>query len=372
MLAVLGCAVSVVPTTAFAQREPQRPRDLLRDFFDEDATNLDGEPLPAERVIRFALRGPELSVSSELAARDGARQVRIQGLEGITQVQVGRRFRGPAGMVPYFELGHRGPARPGGGNVQFAIAAQGGSLRITRTILEGDLHTSVILTQDSFLRPGRAAQQRGDRVTLRIRVIRNALKADADVRLTAGSFAELLRKHPGPTAKYLAPVFRAFGGQDAAVFGVDPAIAWQLFPDAVDADEALASKVLEMVDRLNSDDFAAREAAAAELDALGGPAVLVLGELDRTSLSAEQNTRIDSFLARYRQLSAEEVAALLEEPEFLLRCFTYCDVEPVRAAAVRTLDALVEQPVNLVASDPFPERLRAAEALRDQFPKPEP
>jgi hypothetical protein len=363
MLAVLGCAVSLSAMPAFAQDGPQRPRDLLRDFL---------EPLPAERVVRFALRGQELSVSSELSAQDGARQVHIEGLVGTTEVRVGWRSRGPAGMIPYFELGHHGPARLGGDNLQVAVSAQGGSLRITRTLRQGDLHTSVILTQDSFLRPGRAVAQRGDRVTLRIRVVRNALKPEADVRLTAGSFAELLRKHPGPAAQYLAPVFREFGGQDAAVFGVDPAVAWQLFPDALDADEALASKVLDVVERMNSDDFAAREAAAAELDALGGPAVLVLGELDRSALSAEQNTRIDSFLAKYRQLAPAEVAALLQDPEYLLRCFTYSQVEPLRAAAVRALDALVEQPVNLAASDPFPERLEAAAAMREQLPQPAP
>ena len=369
VLAAVGCAAWLGAWgPAFAQDGP-RPRDLLRDLFN-DVKAAEAERVEPQRVVRFARAGQDLAVASELAVLDGVRQVRIKGLEGASHLQVGRRARGPFGVIPYFDLTHRGPAAPDGGSLHLAVAAQAGNLRLTRTVTARDgLHTSVTLSQDGFLRPGRGARQRGDRVMLRVRVIRNALKPDVDLRLTAPSFADLLRKHGGPAAKYLAPVFRDLGGQDAAVFGVDPHVAWQLFPDAVEPDEALASKVIALVERLNDGDFRHREAAAADLAALGGPAALVLREFDRAALTPEQNTRISAFLADFRQLDPGEAAALLADPEFLLRCFSYSEAEPIRAAAVRTLDGLVGPPVHLdPAADPR-ARLAAADALRDELAK---
>jgi hypothetical protein len=206
-------------------------------------------------------------------------------------------------------------------------------------------------------------------VTLNVRVVTSTREPVDDVRLSAGSFEELLRKYPGPTAKYLAPVFRDFG-QDAAVFAVDPRVAWQLFPDAVDPDEAMASRVLALLDRLNVDDFRQREAAAVELAELGGPAMLVLGELDRATLTGEQNARIDTLLAGYRRLDAAEAAALLEDPEFLLRCFTYCEDRPARAAAARALgQVLARDDLPLDPASELPARTRAADLVRDELPK---
>lgn len=366
VLAAVGCAVWLGASGAsFAQEEPKRPRDLLNDFFNDESDRV--EP---QRVVRFALRGTQLAVASDMTPEDGVRHVRLKGLDGRTRVQVGRRARGPFGVIPFFELNHRGPAGPdGGGTLHLAVLAQSGSLRITRTTQRGGLHTSVTLTQDGFVPPGRVPRQRGDRVTLRVRVIRNALKPDVDLRLTAASFADLLSKHAGPAATHLAPVFRDLGGQDPAVFGVDPCVAWQLFPDAVEPGEALASKVIALVERLDADDFLRREAAATELEALGGPATLVLAELDRAALSAEQNTRIDAFLADYRQLEPAEAAALLEDPEFLLRCYTYSEAEPIRAAAVRALEALLGRPAKLEPGVDFGARLVAAATLREEMAK---
>jgi hypothetical protein len=190
-----------------------------------------------------------------------------------------------------------------------------------------------------------------------------------DYRLAAPTFAELLRRNPGPAARHLAPLFREFA-QDAAVFRVDPRVAWQLFPNAAEADEATASKVLGLVDRLDDDDFRERELATAELEVIGGPAMLVLGEVDRETLSPEQNTRIDAIFSRYRQLDEEQVAELREDDEFLLRCFTYSDVYPVREAAVRALQRKLGDDVKLGldARAALPTRVLAADKLRDRLP----
>lgn len=364
VLAVLGCAVLLGAGPGFAQEQGPRRAELL-DLFDDTVV----PQLPIEQVIRFTLRGDELALETDLRFLPGVRQVRLRGLEGIAEVQVGQRPRGPMRLVPFYDFTYRGPAEPAGGSVQTNVNAVAGRLRITRVHRLDDLHATVGLTQEAFARRGRPGA-RATRVTLTVRVVTSTKGAVEEFRLSAGSFEELLRRHAAAAAKYLAPVFRDFG-QDAAVFGVDARVAWQLFPDAVEVDEATASRVLAVLERFNAPEFAQREAAAAELDAIGGPAVRVIGELDREALTAEQNTRIDAFLADYRQLDAAEVAGLLEEPGFLLRCFTYCEVEPARAAAARALAEILALPLDLDPAADLPARIAAADLLGEQLPKPE-
>jgi hypothetical protein len=267
---------------------------------------------------------------------------------------------------------HTGAASDdGGGTSQTSIYAQGSVIRIERTVQVGDLHTTIKLRQDGYSRNARPAEPRGNRMTLQVRTIREAVPVE-DVRVSAGSFAELLRKFPGPAARHLAPFFRQFG-QETAIFRIEPEIAWQLFPDAVEPDERSTSKALELVDRLNAADFRERELAAAELEVMGGPALTALAEIDRASLSAEQNTRIDAILNRYRRLSEEEIAEMLNDPEFLLRCFTYSDLQPIRAAAAAALVQRLGETIEIKESTldyraKLPSRIRAAEAVRDKLP----
>lgn len=381
VLAALAAALLLGTDPASAQQQEQpdpAARAELLDLFNDIVPQL-----PVERVIRFRLRGNsgsgngaggDLAIETDLRIGHGARQVRLQGLEGLAEVHVGQRPRGPMGLVPFYDFSYRGPAGLTGGSLQTTVNVMGGQVRIARVHHLDNLHTTIRLGQESRVRRnGRGVQQppRENRVTLNVRVVTSTNQLVDDLRVTAGSFEELLRKHAGPAAKYLAPLFRDFG-QDAEVFAVEARVAWQLFPDAVEADEALASRVLALLDRFNDDDFRVREAAATELDALGGPAVLVLGELDREALPAEQNTRIDAFLAKYRRLDPADLAALLEDPEFLLRCYTYCEEQPARAAAVRALERLLARDdLHLDPASGLPARTRAAALVRDTLPKPE-
>jgi hypothetical protein len=153
------------------------------------------------------------------------------------------------------------------------------------------------------------------------------------------------------------------------VFRVDPRIAWQLFPDADAPDAATTSRVAALVGRLDDDDFRTREDATAELEVLGGAAVRALEDVPRDGLSAEQNARIDAVLARYTQLEPDEADRLRGDPHFLLRCFAYCDLPPVRAAAVTALRRVLGKYVELDASDEPAARARAAETLRATLPE---
>jgi hypothetical protein len=346
------------------------------DIADALRLKLAGEAIPLEQVILFSLAGDDLAITSELRGGevDGDRPINVRGLPGATRVELGARFRGPMGLVPFFELNHTGPAGPEGkGTAQTRIFAQGESVRIDRTTRVGDVHTSVTFQQGpTFTRRGRIEQRGGgERVRLRVRTSQVAAPGlPVEESWEADSFAELLLRQPATAARHLLPMFREFGNQDAAVFRVDPRIGWQLFPDAVEADEDTAAKVLALVDRLDADHFRERELATAELEVLGGPAMVTLGELDRAPLSPEQNTRIDAILSRHSQLDPAEVVSLLDDPEFLLRCFCYCDVRPVRAAAATALSRkLGGANLGLDPAATLPDRVRAADKVREKLPE---
>ena len=378
VIVAAGCAIGV------ARGQELRAGELLDVAAPEPA---EPEPLPIDRVIRFSITRNDLAVASDFKLGDGKRQVRLKGLDGNTRVEVGQRPRGRGLLVPYFTLNHVGAAtEDGAGTAEIKVDVQGGRLNLMHRANLGDVQTTVTLTQDDLDPRNRGGAWRGfgrgdgfdprpfagddnprpDRVRLSVRVVRPAMPPADEVRVSAVSFAELLRRHPGVTARYLGPVFRQFG-QDAVVFRVDDRLAWQLFPAAVDADQLTASKVIELVDRLNDDDFRKRELATAELEVLGGPAMLILGEIDRTSLTAEQTTRIDAILSRHTPLAADEADALLEDEEFLLRCFTYSDVAPIRAAAAKALEAKLGGKLALDPRATPVRRARDADAVRDKL-----
>lgn len=378
--AVLAAGIAV--GTARAQVARPAADELLKTDIDLDAPEL----LPIERVVRFSLRGDDLAIASDFKLTDGRRQVRLEGLEGNTRVDVGQRPQRRMGLVPYFRLTHAGPANDeGAGIAETNVEVQGIRISLNRKATINEVETNVTFGQDELYRRNRGGwgfngglremdrggagmfdPPRADRVRLSVRVTRPNEAAD-QINAEASSFAELLRQHPRTVARYLAPIFRQFQ-QDGTVFRIDDRIAWQLFPDAVEPDERIASKVNELVEQLNDDDFRQRELATAELEVLGGPAMLILGEMDRESLTAEQNSRIDAVLSRFSPLGDEEAATLLDDPEFLLRCFTYSDVPPVRAAAARALEKKLGEDLTLNATATLARRTRDADKIRERLP----
>jgi hypothetical protein len=149
VLAVLG--VPLAGGTALAQEQappPPPPRAELLDLFDDIVPQL-----PAERVIRFKLAGgrggtgADLAVDTDMSVRHGIRQLRLRGMEGLAEVQVGQRPRGPMGLIPFFDFTYRGPAAPTGGSLQTNVNVLAGQVRIARTHRLDDLHTTLRFNQ---------------------------------------------------------------------------------------------------------------------------------------------------------------------------------------------------------------------------------
>jgi hypothetical protein len=163
----------------------------------------------------------------------------------------------------------------------------------------------------------------------------------------AADFVSLRRQFPGDVANYLEPIFRELHA-DSAVFGPDRKLAWEVFVDQAKPDAKSSERVKQIVSRLDSDDVHERDAAAAELTTMGETAAVSLLHMDRSKLSPEQQSRIDSFLSPYKPVSEEDVKRLRDDPNFLLDCLYDTDDFVVGCA----LDRLRQITGKAVAFDP--------------------
>jgi hypothetical protein len=374
LIVVVVVVISAVFVTAFtnpAAAQQSLPRDRAERLLDGAQGKEAKSPSPLEvapeQAVRFSLRGSDLAISTDLKIPADKRvDLKLTGFDGAAQVERGRRF-----VLTYTDLDE-----DAGRSEQVIISADGSRVRVTRMTRSGDTWSSVTLDQDGsgIRRRGRSLEARSEPVSLRVRSNQRfggppILNAQSDIR--AASFEELLRNYPGVCARYLLPLFRKFN-QDVAIFRVDAHLAWQLFPEAFTADAATTSKELALVERLDADDFRERDLATTELDVIGGAAVVVLNDVDRTPLSPEQRTRIDSILARFSQLDTEQLAKLLNDSEFLLRCFVHGETEAIRAAAVHVMGQKfgADKVAALQAGATLAARLAAADEVRNHLPPP--
>jgi hypothetical protein len=180
--------------------------------------------------------------------------------------------------------------------------------------------------------------------------------------------SELRQTHPAFVQEVLSPALRRLGVRAflrrhpvAEVYGVFPAIR---------PDDRVARQVDDLLPRMAAARASQREAASAELDALGRPAILAVLRLDRGRLSPEQNTRLETFLDRMGERGPPTWAVTPRDPlrdvEFLLDCLD--DDDPaVRAAAKAALEAALGRRVDFDPALTGDARAAAVGRLCDQF-----
>jgi hypothetical protein len=121
----------------------------------------------------------------------------------------------------------------------------------------------------------------------------------------------------------------------------------------------VAKKVNELIAQLGADDPAARSRAYAALEQLGEPAATVVATLDRTNLSAEQNSLLDTLLAARSGALPQDAKQLAGQPIFLLNCL-FLDDAKLRAAAFDRLKEQTGLPLEFdPAGDPAARRAQA-------------
>jgi hypothetical protein len=170
-------------------------------------------------------------------------------------------------------------------------------------------------------------------ITLRVQGLDDDGNVTHKVELAAADLRTLQRDHPAEVNEYLRPVLRELDAE--SLLDVDPATAWQVFAAEARPDPKMVAKVNELLPALDANSFVEREAAADALKKLGPAAAVVLLQLDRAKLSAEQNARLDSILAQYQQLDRLQADRMGQDPSFLLSAMDSTDPELRRVAAAR-------------------------------------
>jgi hypothetical protein len=150
--------------------------------------------------------------------------------------------------------------------------------------------------------------------------------------LDVTDLSQVPSRAPDIEENYLMPLFRRLGP------GRAESDVYRVF-DQIPADPKVTRQILPLVIKLDSDDSAVRDAAAASLKALGAPAMLSCMRMDRSILTPEQSSRIDAFCATDGWVHVTDVEAARRDPGFLTACLE--DEDPaVRTAAENLLAAL--------------------------------
>jgi hypothetical protein len=186
-------------------------------------------------------------------------------------------------------------------------------------------------------------------------------QSSVSISVEANDFFELARTNPKEVEAWLRPLLRDLGQEEA--LAPDPLVAWQVFADKWMPDELATRRVQAVLPRLDSDDFRIREAASRELLNLGRAGAAVMVHLDRATLTAEQNARVDRALCAYAQIPPKEAVRLRKDPRFLLDCL-YCDELPLRSAAYDQLSSLLKHKVAVDINDNSQTRAVAVLVVR--------
>jgi hypothetical protein len=133
---------------------------------------------------------------------------------------------------------------------------------------------------------------------------------------TARSFAELLGDHPEDAAAYMIPLFEEF---DLGVLYVGRDDAWRAFAARFKAEEKTRAAVLAILPKLNDDSAQIRDAAGADLAALGPGVVPILLSLDQGALPVQSRVSIRAILQPYVNNPN------LKDPAFLTLCLAAGD-----------------------------------------------
>jgi len=185
-----------------------------------------------------------------------------------------------------------------------------------------------------------------------------------NLNLSEKDFATLRRNHHAETERWLRPILREL--HQEAAFAADPATAWQVLAEDWPADPKYAGMVSEKIGGLDEDNFRIRRQTSNALQKLGREGALVMLKMDRSSLSVEQNLRLNEVIARFKPLTDAESRRLCKDPSFLLDCL-YGDDPTARKLALDRLRALSGQPIEFDLSAKEDARITAVNALREKF-----
>lgn len=191
---------------------------------------------------------------------------------------------------------------------------------------------------------------------------------NVNVRLRAADLRSLRREHPREVSAYLRPVLRELHADE--LVATDPKLAWQVLGAERTPDPQVRQKVQAILPELDAERFADRERAAQALRDLGVEGALVLLQLDRSTLSPEQNARVEDVIAAYHQAADTDVSRLADDVDFLLDVLLIDDAE-LRRLALQRLRTRVDRPIEFDIDATLRQRAdRIADLRAELLPPP--
>jgi hypothetical protein len=318
-----------------------------------------------QRLVKFFVEENMLAAKTELPVGDQQQaRVIVPGLSGIVRLQrYGPQDNADENAGRNFQLIQRDMTGPGAGDVFTTVSAVGGRLNVSRDAEANDVVWNIQLIQDPP--PPAGTQPDEDPVRLLIHRTGPANANDLDLKLSAKSFVELRRKNPREVNQYFRPIIRDLK-QEAAVFGVPAPVAWQVLGTNYQPDAQMAQRVSAIVAKLDADNFRERENALDELKKLGQPAAIVLSGMDRSKLSLQQSSGVESFLAEFAPLAPSESERLVNDKDFLIDVL-YNDDPTLQKLALGRLSKLTGRKLQLDPNLDDAARADAIAKLRDEL-----
>jgi hypothetical protein len=370
MIALLLSAVPVAAGT----RDPNPQTDLAaqrREAADQVQQRLQSLPsigtVPIEKIFQFRMANGDLQIHTDMAPTTGPVRVQVKGMNGEASLNL-RATRSVAGEQPMFiQFRHDDVNHGNDVLVTTQILTGPRYVQIARGVENPDQSLNISLIQNLQMRQLMGMQGR-DAVRLYVQgVDSRSGQSTVDLKLSAENMAEMLRAHPREMAQYIQPILRDLH-QEASIFAVEPAVAWQVFAPQLKPDPEIAAQVTQLLPDLGAPVASRRAAASESLHQLGAPGALQMMRLDRAKLSPEQNTRLDALLDAYRTLTPAEAAELRDSPDFLLNCLN-SDQRDIRAAALEHLKKKFPTLQFNLNADPAARQSAVAE-LRQKFLTP--
>jgi hypothetical protein len=367
-------ACATVARASMGQTLPSDPaaeRKLEQQQLERDAANLPVVKVESlDRVLKFSVEDNMLTVRALLGTVAG-QQVRVvtpasRGvirfnlvpLAGAADDDAQRNF-----MFIQHEIDDDGTERI------TQLSGTAGHLSLALGSESNAAMENVQLVQNSAGAAAAAAadpQDRDSAVTLYVQITDPTTGAsNQNQKLSAPTFTELRRRHPGAVNRFLRPMIRKFG-QEQAVFGSDERAQWQVLSADYQPDNATAAKVNAILKKFESENYQEREGALDELKKLGQPAAIVLARMDRSRLSPEQQSGVDTFLSPFLPLQPADVQRLRGNADFLLDCL-YSDDAALRRLALARLESVIGRKPDFDSAAPADARITAIERLRQQL-----
>ena len=323
-------------------------------------------PAAVNRVVVLGIDHGRLTLRTAVHTTPSIQRIDLTDLPGLTALNV-RQLKDAGGPAPadgqpftpdFFMFTHYDFSDP-----KFSESALTAALTPMNLQLALDSESPTDVQNISLVQTTGAFSNAEPSIRLRVSVKKNSSDtATVNFERTAADFTTLRRTYPDECAQYIEPMLHILHA-DAGVFSPDPKLIWQVFAADVPADPAMTTRVKSIIARFDADDYHDRKTAAEDLNKLGEPAALALLRMDRTTLSPEQSSRVESFLAPYQPVSAADAKRLGGDVNFLLDCLFDRDPAAVHDAVER-LKQVTKQPIDFDANSMVELRREAIAALR--------